>query len=83
MPAQPDHRIPHRPPPRQFPVPTEDLDLASLELAWCPSCDQPTEILSRYVLGSTDGPIEHVRIRCLVGHKFLMPTSLLRDLSQP
>jgi hypothetical protein len=55
-------------------------ELSFLELAGCPVCDQPTEILRRDILESTSGPIEHVRIRCLVGHAFFMPTSLLRDL---
>jgi hypothetical protein len=63
-------------------MPAQDVAIPDLELAWCPSCDQPTEILHRYRLSSTDGPIDHVRIRCLFGHGFLMPTSLLRDVGQ-
>lgn len=54
-------------------------DLSRIELTGCPECDQPAEIVDRFVLGSTDGPFEHVRIRCLLGHGFLMPVELLRD----
>ena len=31
-------------------------------------CGLPAVILDRYVLPSTDGPIEHVRTRCTAGH---------------
>ena len=57
----------------------EDLDLLAIELVGCPECDQPAEILRRFVLESTDGPLEHVRIRCLVGHGYFMPVELLND----
>lgn len=56
------------------------VDLPTIELTGCPACDQPTEILRRFVLESTGGPIEHVKIRCLLGHGFVMPVAMLRDL---
>lgn len=36
----------------------------------CPECGLPAEVLDRYVLESTDGPIEHVKIKCVQGHWF-------------
>jgi hypothetical protein len=42
-----------------------------------PGCSLPAEILDRRVLESTDGPIEHARILCLSGHRFLMPIEML------
>jgi hypothetical protein len=39
----------------------------------------PAEILDRTILDSTDGPIEHCRIACLGGHRFLMPTAMLPE----
>ncbi len=44
-----------------------------------PGCDLPAEILDRTVLSSTDGPVEHARIACLGGHRFLMPTAMLPE----
>ena len=47
----------------------------ALQLTACPECGLPTEITRRQVLASTDGMIEHVGLRCLARHVFLMPTS--------
>jgi hypothetical protein len=43
-----------------------------VELTACPGpgCDLPAEVVWWAVLGSTDGPIEHVKLRCLGGHGF-------------
>jgi hypothetical protein len=38
--------------------------------ARCPECELPAEILDRFSLNSTDGPVEHLKIRCLGGHWF-------------
>lgn len=43
-----------------------------------PGCTMPAEIFDRTFLASTDGPIEHARVRCLGGHGFFMPTEMLR-----
>jgi hypothetical protein len=46
-----------------------------LSLTACPEpgCDAPAEIVDRCAVGSTDGPIEHVRIRCVRRHWFFLP----------
>jgi hypothetical protein len=44
-----------------------------------PGCNLPAEILDRAILESTDGPIEHARIACLGGHRFLMPIEMLPE----
>jgi hypothetical protein len=54
---------------------TGELDLA--DFAGCPECGQPAEIWDRRVLGSTDGPIEHVRVRCVAKHVMFMPAEYL------
>jgi hypothetical protein len=47
-------------------------------------CGLPAEVQERYVLGSTDGPLESVRIRCPRGHWFNGPIeSLTWDQPQP
>ena len=47
-----------------------------MELTTCPECGAPAHIEHRHVLESTDGPIEHAKIRCVtrplvlpVGHR--------------
>jgi hypothetical protein len=57
------------------------------ELIACPepACRMPAEVVDRFVLPSTDGPVEHVRSWCLEGHGFtqlaegLVPWPLARD----
>lgn len=51
-----------------------------MDLTLCPECGLPAEVESRAVLESTDGPVEHVAVRCVDRHWFLMPTA---GLSQP
>jgi hypothetical protein len=48
----------------------------------CPhgDCDARVSVEHRYVLASTDGPIEHIKVRCTVGHWYdASVESLLRD----
>ena len=44
------------------------------ELIACPGpgCEVPAGVVDRFVLASTDGPVEHVRTWCLEGHGFTM-----------
>jgi hypothetical protein len=39
----------------------------------CPECGAPAEILDRFVLPSTDGPVEHLKARCVTGPWFVFP----------
>jgi len=39
----------------------------------CPTCHEPAEILDRFTLGSTEGPLRHLKIRCDGGHWYTMP----------
>lgn len=48
-----------------------------LDLVDCPDCGTPASVTRRAVLDSTDGPVEHVALRCGRRHVFLMPTFLL------
>lgn len=43
----------------------------------CPECKAPAELLARWAWDSTDGPIEHVKIQCVLGHWFAMPVWML------
>ena len=44
-----------------------------IEWTRCPQCDQIAEVVDRDVLPSTDGPVEHVHVRCVAKHRFVMP----------
>jgi hypothetical protein len=48
-----------------------------LTIVGCPECNQPAEVLDRFALESTDGPVEHVRLCCLARHHFLVPAEAL------
>jgi hypothetical protein len=50
-----------------------------MEFSACPqpSCDLPAEVLDRIVVASTDEPVEHARVLCIAGHRFVLPTELL------
>jgi hypothetical protein len=42
----------------------------ALQLVGCPQCLAPAEIIDRFVLESTSGPVEHVTVSCLERHRF-------------
>jgi hypothetical protein len=50
-----------------------------MDYTTCPEerCGVPAEVVDRWVLDSTDGPVEHICVVCLVGHRFLMPVEML------
>ena len=47
---------------------------ADLRLVACPECGAPAEVEWADEVGSTSGPLELVKIRCLSRHWFLMPS---------
>jgi hypothetical protein len=53
-----------------------------MDLTTCPECRAPAEVVERAVLESTDGPIEHARVRCVDRHVFFMPTERLRSAGE-
>jgi hypothetical protein len=54
-----------------------------MDLTTCPDCASIAEVLDRFVLESTDGPIEHARIRCIAGHWFLLRAGSLMSPPLP
>ena len=48
-----------------------------MELTTCPECGATAQIEQRHVLESTDGPIEHAKIRCVSGHWFFLSVAAL------
>ncbi|MGY2703018.1 MULTISPECIES: hypothetical protein [unclassified Nocardioides] len=51
--------------------------MSVVDLTSCPECGGAAEVEWRTVLESTDGPVEHARIRCVRRHWFLLPLERL------
>ncbi len=51
-----------------------------MQLLRCPDpdCEAPAEVVDRWCQESTDGPLEHVRTRCLQRHHFTVLAERLR-----
>jgi hypothetical protein len=52
----------------------------TVQLTRCPECDQAAEIEYRSVLDSSDGPIEHLKIRCINRHWFHLPVDYIESV---
>ena len=48
-----------------------------MDVTRCPECGAPAEITDRFVLESTDGPVEHARVSCAARHWFLLGVGTL------
>jgi len=48
-----------------------------MEWTQCPQCGLVAEVVDRDVWPSTDGPIEHVQVRCVARHRFVLPAASL------
>lgn len=46
-------------------------------------CGLPAEVLRRFVMESTEGPLESVMIKCPAGHFFTAPVEFLSLASSP
>ena len=54
-----------------------------MDLTNCPECGNAAEIVWREVFESTDGPVEHVKLRCVALHWFVLPVSHLETPRTP
>jgi hypothetical protein len=54
-----------------------------METTNCPECGALAEVEWRAVTESTDGPIEHAKIRCVQRHWFLLPVTAFVAPRQP
>jgi hypothetical protein len=52
-----------------------------MEIVLCPDpgCGSPAEVVDRWTLESTDGPVAHVTTRCVCRHVFTPRVSTLRS----
>ena len=51
-----------------------------MDYALCPQCELPAEVIDRFSLSSTHGPIAHVKTACLAGHVFTPPADAVAYL---
>ena len=56
--------------------------ITNLDLVGCPACAAPAEVVDRYVLESTDGPIEHATVMCAARHRLPVQAERL-DIPRP
>ena len=54
-----------------------------MDMTNCPECGALAEVEWRDVMESTDGPIEHAKIRCVQRHWFMLPVASLERSRQP
>jgi len=43
----------------------------------CPECALPATLRSEGPMASTHGPVEHIHVRCVIGHRFFGPAEML------
>jgi hypothetical protein len=48
----------------------------------CPECGRFTTVIDHFVLGSTDGPVEHVRMSCPARHIYFGPMANIVQTSE-
>jgi hypothetical protein len=51
--------------------------MSSVQWTSCPQCGLVAEVVDRDVWPSTDGPVEHLHVRCVDRHRFVLPASSL------
>jgi hypothetical protein len=49
-----------------------------VKLVNCPECNAPAEVLDEFEFDSTDGPISHAKVLCVLEHQFMVPTHRLQ-----
>jgi hypothetical protein len=45
--------------------------MEALDVTGCPECGAPAEVVARFELLSTAGPVEHVKVVCAQRHWFM------------
>jgi len=45
----------------------------------CPSCGLPAQIVDRFTLSGSPGPVEHLKIECTAGHWATLPIDWFQE----
>jgi hypothetical protein len=64
-------------PTMRYPSPVAGLCVGMMTLYDCPTCALPATATPRGRRQSTHGPVEHILLRCVLGHWFLGPAETL------
>jgi hypothetical protein len=62
-------------------MPAHPSHPAQTRLVACPECYEPAEVVDQFTLSSTDGPLDHVKVRCAQGHWFALPADSVVEYS--
>ena len=54
-----------------------------MEIVDCPGCGAPAEVEPWGALGSTGGPVAHVKTLCVRRHWYLLPRDVLARTASP
>jgi hypothetical protein len=61
----------------------EKIQIPAEPLVECPACGLPAEITDRFTLGGAPGPVEHVKLVCVMRHWFTIPADQLAAADPP
>jgi hypothetical protein len=62
---------------------TDKIHIPAEPLVDCPACGLPAEITDRFTLIGAPGPVEHVKLVCVVRHWFTIPADMLAAADTP
>lgn len=54
-----------------------------LDLVGCPECAAPAEVVDRFDLPGTSGPVPHLTVRCLHRHRFTVTAEATWEEHRP
>lgn len=57
----------------------ETPETITLDVVGCPECAAPAEVVDRFVLESTAGPLEHAVVACARRHRFTVLVERLQS----
>ena len=61
----------------------DKIQIPAEPLVECPACGLPAEIADRFTLGGAPGPVEHVKLACVMRHWFTIPADQLAAAQKP
>ena len=61
----------------------DKIQIPTEPLVECPACGLPAEITDRFTLGGAPGPVEHVKLVCVMRHWFTIPVDMLGAAEPP
>lgn len=57
-------------------ISNDKIHIPAEPLVECPACGLPAEITNRFTLGGAPGPVEHVKVVCVLRHWFTLPVDM-------